>query len=189
MIEFIESIDFAILNWLNDNLAHPVLDVIFRFITHLGDGGWLWIALTAIFLCFKKTRRYGVTMAISLLFSLLITNLTLKPLVNRPRPFTKQYVDLRIDAPHSASFPSGHTSGSFSAALALFHHNKKAGTPALILATLIAFSRLYFFVHYPTDVLGGFLVAFLGSFLASLLTPYVFLAAEKIKNALFRKKD
>ena len=188
MSEFIYKLDFAILDFIRENLTSPVLDKIFAVITSLGNGGILWIGLSAIFLCFKKTRRMGVSMAISLLVSLFVTNLTLKPLVNRARPYVRRPVTLSIDPPSSASFPSGHASGSFCAALALYRENKKAGIPAIILATLIAYSRLYFYVHYFTDVLGGFLVGVLGTVAASLLTPVVFATAEKLCQKLTAKK-
>lgn len=184
MSGFIYSLDYAINDFLNETLAHPVLDVVFKVITSLGDAGWFWIALSVVLLCFKKTRRYGVSMALSLLFSLFVTNLFLKPLVDRPRPYELRAVELRIDPPHDASFPSGHTSASFAAALALFWHNKKAGAPALVLATLIGFSRLYFYVHFFTDVLAGSLVGFLVSVAAYLLTPYLYKGFDKLKQAM-----
>ena len=112
-------------------------------------------------------------MALSLVFSLLVTNLTLKPLVNRPRPYALREVDLRVTPPHDASFPSGHTSASFSAAFALFWEDKKRGIPALVLATLIAFSRLYFYLHFFTDVLGGGVVGVAASIAAHFLAPIV----------------
>lgn len=186
MSGFIYRFDFAINDFINEHLVSPVLDVIFSIITHLGDAGLFWIALTVLLLCFKSTRRAGVSMAISLIFSLLVTNLFLKPLVDRPRPYALKAIDLRITPPSDPSFPSGHTSASFSAALALFWHDKKKGTPALVLAVLIGFSRLYFYLHFFTDVLAGSLVGFLASIAAYSLTPLVFRGVEKLKNA--RKK-
>ncbi len=186
MSETIYAFDFAILDWLNENLAHPLLDRFFALITFLGDAGWFWIVLTAIFLLFKKTRRIGISMAISLVFSLLVTNITLKPLVNRPRPYALREVKLRIEPPHDASFPSGHSSASFAAAFSLFLQDKKKGIPALVLATLIAFSRLYFYLHFFTDVLGGILVGCLGALAAHCLTPYVMKFFNYLKVRLIK---
>lgn len=152
------SWEFAFLDALQ-NIRTPLLDVFFEFVTHLGDGGYLWIALAIIFCISKKTRVWGICMLASLAVGALITNVTLKPLVARQRPcWINETVELLIAMPHGYSFPSGHSQGSFVAATALFWNNKKWGIPALILAALIAFSRLYLYVHFPTDVLAGSLI-------------------------------
>ena len=187
MKDALYTFDFAILDWISDTLVYPLLDPIFAFITFLGDAGWFWIALTVLCLCFRKTRRIGISMAISLVFSLLVTNLTLKPLVNRPRPYELREISLRVEPPHDASFPSGHSSASFAAAFALFWEDKKRGIPALVLATLIAFSRLYFYLHFFTDVLGGSLVGFWGSLIAHALTPFVLKGLDRLYQKLKNK--
>ena len=103
-------------------------------------------------------------MALALIMGLLLCNLTLKPLVARIRPYDYQLaffqknIPLLIEAQHDFSFPSGHTIASFEAAVALTLHHKKLGIAAIVLAVLIAFSRLYLYVHYPTDVLAGMVV-------------------------------
>ena len=61
----------------------------------------------------------------------------------------------RPDGSADDSFPSGHTGASFSAVSALYAGRSKLWIPSLILAVLIAFSRLYLYVHYPTDILAG----------------------------------
>lgn len=182
IISSIYDFDFAVNDWIAAHLTADWLDPIMRVITSLGDGGVFWILLALIFLCFKKTRRMGAAMAISLIISTLITNVTLKPLINRPRPYELRTIE-GLDTsllPGDASFPSGHTTVSFSGAFALFWQNKKAGAPALALATLIAFSRLYFYLHHPTDILGGILVGLVASILSRLILPY----AEKGANEL-----
>lgn len=138
------------------SMHNDVLDAIMVFITHLGDAGILWIVLSIVLLCFKKTRKIGVASSIALVLSLIFTNGIVKNLVNRARPYTyDSSIKLLIGEQSDASFPSGHTSGSFASAVAIFCYNKKWGALALIMASLIAFSRLYLFVHFPTDVLGG----------------------------------
>lgn len=182
MIASIYDFDFAINDWIASHLTADWLDPVMRFITTLGDGGIFWILLALIFLCFKKTRRFGAAMAISLIISTVITNLTLKPLIDRPRPYELRTIE-GLDPsllPGDASFPSGHTTVSFSGAFALFWQNKKAGAPALSLASLIAFSRLYFYLHHPTDILGGIAVGLAASLLSRLILPY----AEKGANEL-----
>ena len=127
--------------------------------THLGDGGILWIALAVILLCLPKYRKTGFAMSAALLMGLLICNLWLKPWIGRLRPFDYQLqcynrlIHLLIEAPTDFSFPSGHTIASFEAATVLLIRPKKWGIMAMVLAALIAFSRLYLYVHYPTDVL------------------------------------
>ncbi len=130
-------------------------------ITHLGDGGILWIALAIALLCMPKYRKTGLAMGIALLMGLMICNLWLKPWVGRLRPFDYQLeyygrmIPLLIKAPTDFSFPSGHTIASFEASTVLLLHHRKWGIGAFVLAALIAFSRLYLYVHYPTDVLAA----------------------------------
>ena len=164
----------SILLWIQENLR-GVMDGFWVFVTHLGDGGYLWIALGVALLFFKKTRPIGFTVLISLLINFIITNVTLKDLIARPRPFVvNDTIVTLIKAPTSYSFPSGHTSGSFSAMLALYRWvPKKIGIPAIILASMIAFSRMYIGVHYPTDILGGIVVGFMSSIWAYYLVRRV----------------
>ncbi len=146
--------ELGILDWINQTFQNNFFDKIMPWITFLGDHGWFWILLSALLLISKPTRKMGLTMALALLFSLILANITLKPLVARIRPFDlNAAVELLINAPKDFSFPSGHTQASFAAATALFRYHKKAGAAALVLAALIAFSRLYLYVHYPSDVL------------------------------------
>lgn len=155
----------SIILWIQENLRGP-LDGLWVFITHLGDEGYLWIALGIILLFFKKTRPIGFTVLLSLLINFIIVNVTLKDLIARPRPFVVNENIVTLISKPSAyrSFPSGHTSGSFSAMFALYRWlPKKIGIPALILASLIALSRLYVGVHYPTDLLGGVIIGFICS--------------------------
>ena len=170
-----ENFDLPILDWIMHHLWCPFLDWIMPLITVLGDAGIFWIAIAVVLLFFPKTRKMGMSMGAALLIGLLVCNVTLKPLVARIRPYDYQMehfgvsIKLLIEAQHDFSFPSGHTIASFEAATAMLIHNKKAGIPAMILACLIAFSRLYLYVHYPTDVIAsvilGIGIAFLGNWL------------------------
>ena len=170
-----EAFDLPILDWIAANLQCGFLDALMPLITLLGDAGIFWILCSVALIFIPKTRRVGLSMGISLLIGLLVCNVTLKPLVGRIRPYDYQMVHfqreitLLVEGLHDYSFPSGHTIASFEAATALLMGNKKLGIPAMILAVLIAFSRLYLYVHYPTDVLAsivlGIGIAFLGTFL------------------------
>ena len=174
-----------ILLWIQNTLRNPVLDAIMKFITSLGDGGILWIAATAVLLIVPKTRKTGLLCLISLLLTFLINNLALKNLVNRTRPYVAIEGLVPITKlPGDASFPSGHTAISFSVAMVMLLTMKKRwGIPAVILASLIAISRPYVGVHYPSDVLAGFIV----STLIAVCTVYTAkfidkkLAAKKVK--------
>ena len=170
-----ESFDLPILEWIAANLKCGFLDFLMPLITLLGDAGIFWILCSVVMILIPKTRKTGLSMGISLLIGLLVCNVTLKPLVGRIRPYDYQMqhfqkeIILLVEGLHDYSFPSGHTIASFEAATALLIGNKKLGIPAMILAVLIAFSRLYLYVHYPTDVLAsivlGIGIAFLGTFL------------------------
>lgn len=156
--------DFQILLWIQENLRSEHLNGLWIGITSLGDHGQFWILLSLCLLIPKKTRTIGLCSLAALLLSLLCTNICLKNLVGRARPF-QQYAQLipLIPAPRDFSFPSGHTSASFASAVACFlgFRDQNRWLPAvcpLILAGLIGFSRLYLGVHFPTDVLAGCLV-------------------------------
>ena len=149
--------DGQFLIWLQENVRSDVLTPIMKLITHLGDKGIFWILIAIVMLFFKKTRPLGIMAGIALVFSVLINNVLIKPNVGRIRPY--EVVDglkLLIERQHDPSFPSGHSGASFAAAVVfLVKGPKKIGIPAIIMAALIAFSRLYVGVHYPTDVICG----------------------------------
>ncbi|MBQ8624931.1 MAG: phosphatase PAP2 family protein [Agathobacter sp.] len=164
--------EFSFLYALQE-IHNPILDQIMIFITTLGDGGLLWIAIGIICLFMTKHRKMGLQVLLSMLVTFIIGNLILKNVIARPRPFAVDPEALSlliIPQPGEYSFPSGHTMNGFTAAFTLFFNNKKIGIPALILATLIAFSRMYHFVHYPTDIIGGLCVG-LG---VAILMNYIF---------------
>ena len=142
------NLDWTILHWIQDALVCPALDFLMPKITLLGDGDAVWLLAAAALLITKKYRRYGVLLLVALALGVLTGNLTLKPLIARPRPcWVDESVRLLIPNPTDYSFPSGHTLSSVIDA--------KFGLAAIPLAALIAFSRLYLYVHYPTDILGA----------------------------------
>ena len=170
------TFDLPILDWIAANLWCPLLDTLMPIITMFGDGGIFWIAISVILMITKKYRKTGLSMAFALTMGLLVCNIILKPGVARIRPydFQMQYfakeIQLIAGGMHDFSFPSGHTIASFEACTALMLGNKKFGIPATILAILVAFSRLYLYLHYPTDVLVsivlGTIFGILGHYLA-----------------------
>lgn len=178
-----EAFDLPILEWIAGNLQCGFLDFIMPIITVLGDAGIFWIAVSLVLLVLPKYRQIGLGMAISLIMGLLLCNIIMKPLFARPRPYDYQLehfgkvIPLLVEAQHDFSFPSGHTIASFEAAVVLLLGNRKLGIPAMVLASLIAFSRLYLYVHYPTDVLASVVlgtgIAFTAAWLAKRLSPYL----------------
>jgi len=160
-MENLIHMDGQALLWIQDNLRNDVLTPILTFITRLGDVGWFWIAMTIILLFLAKYRRVGIMSALALVASVVINNLILKNLIARTRPYeVVEGLTRLIEAQHDYSFPSGHAGVSFAAGVIFFIClPRKFGVPALVLAFLIAFSRLYVGVHYPTDVLVGGLIS------------------------------
>lgn len=167
MMDTLIQLDGNCLLWIQENLRQDLLDPFWTGITSLGDKGWSWLALSLLLIVFPKTRKIGIMALSAMALCALVTNVCLKNLVARPRPYTQiPGLTALIPAQVDWSFPSGHTTASFaSAGIYLQTLPRKYGIPALILAALIAFSRLYVGVHYPTDVLAGMLIGLLGSWI------------------------
>ena len=151
------------------------------FITSVGNAGMIWIAFTIILLLIPKTRKTGVIITASLVINTILVNLILKNVVGRIRPCdVNTTIQLLIARPTDYSFPSGHTSMAVTVVTALFLvGQKKLGWPALVLAVLIAFSRMYLYVHYPTDILGGAIVGILCGFAGKWFVDFVLRKKQK----------
>lgn len=150
--------EFTILDFIAEHMRTNIGNLFFPFISSLANGGMIWIAFSLLLLSWKKTRMIGFAALLSLIFMQLIGNTCIKPLIARERPFIarpEKLVYMLIPPPGEYSFPSGHTFSSFAAATAIAMGNKKLGIPALLFAAGIGFSRLYLYVHFPTDVFGG----------------------------------
>ncbi|MEE0775650.1 MAG: phosphatase PAP2 family protein [Bacillota bacterium] len=144
--------------WIQEHMVNAFLTSIMKAFTSMGNGGILWVVIIVCLTLYPKTRKLGIICAVTLIIDAVLGNLILKNIFNRPRPFTAIDIALQIPIPMGSSFPSGHSSTSFAVATAIFLQNKKAGAAALTVAALVAFSRMYFGVHYPTDVLAGMIL-------------------------------
>ena len=171
------SFQFTILDWIQANLRNPIMDLLMPAITTLGNSGLIWIILAGFLILMPKYRKVGVAVMAGLVLEVICCNLVLKPLVARIRPCdVNTAVSLLIPRPDDFSFPSGHTGASFAAVAALCTSRNRLWMPSLLLAALIAFSRLYLYVHYPTDVLAGVVIGTMTGW-----------AGTKIAEILWRK--
>lgn len=167
----IQSIDFAILDFIQNTFKCVFLDYAMAFFSYIGEAGGIWIIASVIMMCFRRTRATGVMVICAVLVGFLIGEVGLKHLIARQRPFVvNPDISPFISAPSGYSFPSGHSCSSFAAASVLFAQNKKIAVPAFIVAVLIAFSRLYNYVHFPSDVLFGILLGII----CAAVTVFVF---------------
>ena len=173
------SLDWTVLHWIHDTLTCPFLDAVMPKLTLLGSGGAVWLLAAGALLLSKKYRRYGVFLLAGLAVGVLVGNLTLKPLIARPRPcWLDASVPLLIGNPTDYSFPSGHTLASCIGATVLTRANRRFGLAAIPLAALIAFSRLDLYVHFPSDVLAS-----------ALLGPAIGLGVCAAGTALLQKRS
>lgn len=161
------SFEFAFLNFLQ-TLHNPVLNAIMVAVTSLGNGGVLWVAIGAVMLIKPKTRKLGLMLLLALALNGVVCNFVLKALINRPRPCDiNTHVALLIKRPFGSSFPSGHTAASFTAVTVFYMLKQhKLFVFSLIISLLIGFSRMYLYVHFPTDVLGGVVIGILIGYVA-----------------------
>lgn len=174
--------EIKILDFIRERLACPFLDAVMPVITSLANGGIIWIITAVLLLIFKKSRKTGFSVALALITGLIIGNLILKNLVGRIRPYEfNEGVEILVARLSDFSFPSGHTLASFEAATVLLIRDKRLGVPALVLAVAIAFSRLYLYVHYPTDVLAGII-------LGVLIGIFACNTVDRLENRLSERK-
>ena len=153
------EIDWTVLDFIQKFFRCDFLDFAMPKITMLGNGGFIWILAASILTFTKKYRKCGITLLIGLAIGGILGNLVLKPLIARPRPcWLDPSFELLISNPTDYSFPSGHTMVSVISAIILTISNKRFGFVVVPLAILIIFSRLYLYVHFPTDILGAILL-------------------------------
>jgi len=168
ILDWLQNIDAGILLFIQEHMRIEAFNGFWKAITFLGNGGWFWLALGLLLLIPQKTRKIGLTALFSILIGFLITNVVLKNWIARPRPYvTVSSIYPLISKPGEFSFPSGHSAAAFSAA-GVFVKTlpKRFGIPLFLFAVVIALSRLYVGVHYPSDVLCGVISGLLISYAA-----------------------
>ena len=150
------GLDWGVLHWIRENLSCGFLDLFMPAVSALGNGGAVWLLSAVCLLCTRKYRRQGVILLAGLAVGVLVGNMCLKNLIARSRPcWLNDSVFMLISVPTDYSFPSGHTLASAIGATVLTKTNRRFGWAAIPLAAIIAFSRLYLFVHFPSDILAG----------------------------------
>lgn len=202
------NFDLSVFEWIQ-SIQSGILNAIMVVITTLGDEGIIFIAMALVLMCTKKYRKAGVTILLALGVMMVCNNLVLKELIARERPFNLyeldpvKYADWGgetaryffpnlVHQPSSYSFPSGHTSSAFAAAIAVLWYDRKIGIPTTIFAALMGFSRIYVEVHYCTDVIAGAIVGCIYALLGVLIAKYLFPVLDKyifsVLAAKFKKE-
>lgn len=173
--------EFAILDFIQRYCRSDIMDKIMLTFTRLGDAGAIWIVLAIGLVLYPRTRKVGAVMIVALLIDALLCNVILKPWIGRIRPYdVRELGNMLLERQHDYSFPSGHTAAAFTCVAVLYMmRKKKLFIASLILAVIIAFSRLYLYVHYPTDVLAGVL---LGVICAALGYAFINAAGSRLSK-------
>ena len=184
VFEWIQNVDLTAVRFVREYLSNGFFDFIMPVVTLLGENGIFWIVVTVLMLVFRKTRKAGFVMALSLITGLVIVNLGIKPLVNRPRPYeVDRGVSLLINKLGDGSFPSGHATCCFECAMSLWLCKyKKCAVAAFAASVLVAFSRVYLYVHYPSDVLVGAALGMIFAIFSCYAVNRIYYVFEKSKT-------
>lgn len=176
--------ELEILNWVHETFhGYAWLNYTMKYLSALAAGGAISIAVCALLLIFRPTRRCGLAMAVALIIDVLVVNVILKNVVGRERPWTHGelswaegfYAQYGIELSRDYCFPSGHTAVTFCAAAVLVIFYRAKAIPAVFVALLIGFSRIYLCEHYVSDVAAGIII---GS-LCGVAGYYIYRAVER----------
>ncbi len=189
------NFDLRIFEWVQTFNSNAILTPILKIITTLGEGGIIFIVMALILMVTKKYRKAGFAMLIALVVMVICNNVVLKEMFARPRPFNLTYdwwnevykYPEIVSRPSSWSFPSGHTSSAFAAAVAVLWYDRKIGIPTFVFAAIMGFSRIYVEVHYPTDVIAGAIVGIIYAFIGILIVKLIYPTFEKLLDKVTAK--
>lgn len=179
--------EIKILDFIQEHLRFEFLDNLMVLLTRLADDGILWIVLAIALLCFKQSRKMGITLSVALILGLLIGNIGLKNIFARPRPYTVNPAiegQMLVEKLKDYSFPSGHTRCCFESAMAMYLCDKRWGKAAFVLGVFIGFSRMYLYMHYPTDVIGGVVLGLINGVMAFVVVDKIYKLIENKKSRL-----
>ncbi len=180
MVSLLQNIDNSILLFIKNNMHSNIMDKVMIAITALDNGGAIWIIIAVLLMINKKYRKISFVVLGALLLSAILGEGILKHVIQRIRPSADiPAINMLIAKPLSYSFPSGHTASSFAGAAVLSNYLKKYKLVFFGLASLIAFSRLYLYVHYPTDVLAGIILGLICSRVSIALSQYIIGRTDK----------
>lgn len=190
LFESITALDLSILDFIHNTLSNSVMDLIMTCITYSIEYGAIAILVFIVMMCIKKMRKTGFAVMGATLSVLLFGELILKHIVCRPRPFViNGAIELIIKAPSGFSFPSSHTATCFAMATAIYLFHKRLGIIAYIYAALVAFSRMYLYVHYPSDVIGGIILGICCGIGATALVKLICKKAENQRESEAEQKE
>ena len=194
-----DSFDMSVFTFFGEQIQSAFMNVVAEFITFFGGSSFVipMAVAGAIMIPFKKTRRFGMAVLFAVLIGTLLTNLVMKPLFDRPRPYI-YYADNPVfmawhefaggHIESEKSFPSGHTTAAFELGIAIFLviKNKKVAWIFPVFSALVGLSRIYLMVHYVTDVIGGVFVGVFAGIMGYLIMKAII---EKTKNTKFAEFD
>ncbi len=187
MLNRLQEIDEIILFFIQEHLKNPVMDHVMVFFTSLGNAGFLWLFIAILLLFSKRYQKCSVYLLTAIFFAMFFGDEVLKPLIGRMRPISKfPTIELLIKSPGSFSFPSGHAMVGFASATVLYYCNRRFGLIAYVIASLIAFSRIYLFVHYPSDTLGGIVFGVLTAIFTIHILNLIYTGIEKFNAKYLR---
>lgn len=173
MYDFIMKADNAAADFMI-GIQNGILTPFLKIVTYATEKGILWIAIGLFLLIYKPTRRFGIVYAVSLFCAFMLSEYVLKFIVCRERPFImRDDIKLLISAPSGYSFPSSHTCSSFACAVSIFLKKKKIGIIALVFAFIVGFSRVYFTVHWLSDVIVGAIIGTLCAVIVYTVFEYI----------------
>jgi undecaprenyl-diphosphatase len=179
----LNQIEIDFLDFIREHFTSPLMDCIMKAITLLGNGGLFFIIIAAAFIIVKKTRPLGLTLALALIFESLTVNVVLKPLMGRQRPYVfNESAQIIIPVLNDYSFPSGHAALAFAFAFSLLAVGKKPFWAGVVFACVMGFTRLYLYVHYPTDVLAGAIIGSLCGYLAYYIVDKKFFKDKRLNK-------
>lgn len=194
-----DSFDMSVFTFFGEQIQSATMNIVAEFITFFGGSEFVipMAVAGALMIPFKKTRKFGMAVLFAVLVGTLLTNLVMKPLFARPRPYV-YYADNPVfmswhefaggHLESEKSFPSGHTTAAFELGVAIFlvMKNKKVAWILPAFSALVGLSRIYLMVHYVTDVIGGVLVGTFAGIMGYLIMKAII---EKTKNTKFAEFD